>query len=310
MAFTGILKAGLVSLRVLNLEQAVVHYRDRVGLDEVGEFDGGVMLKTFDEFDHHSIYLHEADAPGLDYMCFKAVEEDFIDFVIKETAEKFGFPCKVYEPGELQPGYGRLAMFDIPTGHKIGVYATVEMAEHHPQIFNPQIWEDEPHGMKVTHFDHALLYGPNQAIAVKWFMEVLGFTIAEYVEKPDKSGHLCTWLSAGCKAHDVAILDFDVPGVLHHISFHLPDWNAIGHAADIMGRYGIQLDTNPMRHGITRGQTIYFFDPSGNRNEVFAGGYEYLPDMPVRYWDFDHVGEGIFYYDKALNDRFLNVYTK
>jgi catechol 2,3-dioxygenase len=30
----------------------------------------------------------------------------------------------------------------------------------------------------------------------------------------------------------------------------------------------------PARHGITRGTTIYFFDPAGNRNEVFAGlGY-------------------------------------
>ena len=24
---------------------------------------------------------------------------------------------------------------------------------------------------------------------------------------------------------------------------------------------------------LTRGKTIYFFDPSGNRNEAFAGGY-------------------------------------
>jgi len=27
--------------------------------------------------------------------------------------------------------------------------------------------------------------------------------------------------------------------------------------------------SGPTRHGITRGQTIYFFDPSGNRNESF-----------------------------------------
>jgi hypothetical protein len=35
------------------------------------------------------------------------------------------------------------------------------------------------------------------------------------------------------------------------------------------------------RHGITRGETIYFFDPSGNRNETFAGlSYLAQPDRP------------------------------
>ena len=41
----------------------------------------------------------------------------------------------------------------------------------------------------------------------------------------------------------------------------------VGHAADIIARYNIALDIGSTRHGITRGQTIYFFDPSGNRNE-------------------------------------------
>ena len=35
------------------------------------------------------------------------------------------------------------------------------------------------------------------------------------------------------------------------------------------------------RHGITRGHTIYFFDPVGNRNEVFSGGYHVDPDWEV-----------------------------
>ena len=40
----------------------------------------------------------------------------------------------------------------------------------------------------------------------------------------------------------------------------------------------------PARHGITRGTTIYFFDPSGNRNEVFSGGYLTGPDFPTITW--------------------------
>ena len=69
------------------------------------------------------------------------------------------------------------------------------------------------------------------------------------------------------------------------------------------------VDIGPTRHGITRGQTIYFFDPSGNRNEVFSGGYTYYPDIPTRTWDEKEIGKGIFYYERQLNDAFLSVVT-
>ena len=46
---------------------------------------------------------------------------------------------------------------------------------------------------------------------------------------------------------------------------------AILAAITIVAYNGIQLDVGPTRHGITRGSTIYFFDPLGTRNEVVTG---------------------------------------
>ena len=80
-------------------------------------------------------------------------------------------------------------------------------------------------------------------------------------------------------------------------------------AADIIGKKNVSLDIGPTRHGITRGQTIYFFDPSGNRNEVFSGGYMYNPDMPTIEWTMDELGRAIFYPIRELNERFLTVMT-
>jgi len=71
----------------------------------------------------------------------------------------------------------------------------------------------------------------------------------------------------------------------------------------------VPIDIGPTRHGITRGQTIYAFDPSGNRFETFAQGYETYPDYPVKTWSFEEVGAGIFYHDRVLNERFLSVVT-
>lgn len=307
MAITGILRVGLVQIKVLDFEESLVHYRDRIGLDIVGNIDENrIMLKAYDEFDHHSVVLHRADTAGIDFIAFKADNKETINKIIKDTDEKYNFK---YEIIDDQPGFGEIHTFTVSTGHKIGIYCEVERSENGPMVENPYIWKEEPRGMKPTHFDHALIYGPDQKTTVKWLTEVLGLSIVEILLKEDGKESLCTWLSANNRAHDIAILDFPESNVLHHISFHLGSWEDVGHAADIMARYDISIDAGPMRHGITRGQTIYFFDPSGNRNETYAGGYEYFPDHPIRVWDNEHAGAGIFYYDKSLNDRFLSVYS-
>ncbi len=61
--------------------------------------------------------------------------------------------------------------------------------------------------------------------------------------------------------------------------------------------------------GMRPAATIYYFDPSGNRNEVFAGGYEAYPDRPTVVWTPDQLGKGIFYIDRELNERFTTVLT-
>jgi hypothetical protein len=68
-------------------------------------------------------------------------------------------------------------------------------------------------------------------------------------------------------------------------------------------------DVRSTWNGITRGETIYFFDPAGNRNEVFAGGNEAVPDRPTVTWTVDQLGKGIFYIDRELNERFITVLT-
>lgn len=82
------------------------------------------------------------------------------------------------------------------------------------------------------------------------------------------------------------------------------------YAGDIMAYYDIAFVPNPDPDGFHHaGPQIYFFDPSGNRNEVFAGGSTYYADNPTRTWLTDQLGKGIFYYECELDDAFLSVYT-
>ncbi|HEY0834382.1 MAG TPA: catechol 2,3-dioxygenase [Azospirillum sp.] len=306
MALTGVLRPGFIQVRVLDMAAAETHYIDRVGLNKVGTGpDGRLYLKAWDEFDRHSLILRKADTAGVDMMAFKVASDADLDSFEKRITD-WGIAVDHVAEGE-QPGVGRRIGFTIPSGHRIELYATIELSEKHPPILNPDVWPEEPRGMKANRFDHALLYGPDVDKVLAFFTEVLDFSLAEKVELPD--GLLAIWLTCSNKAHDIAFVKHAEPGKLHHVSFNLDTWMDIGHAADIMTRYGISIDIGPTRHGITRGQTIYFFDPSGNRNEVFAGGYTYYPDNPTRSWDETELGKGIFYYEQQLNERFLTVVT-
>ncbi|HRH87403.1 MAG TPA: VOC family protein, partial [Rubrivivax sp.] len=109
--------------------------------------------------------------------------------------------------------------------------------------------------------------------------------------------------------HDIAFLPGPAAGI-HHASFFLDSWDEVLKAADVMAKKKVRIDVTPTRHGITRGQTIYFFDPSGNRNETFAGlGYLAQPDRPVNTWTEENLWRGIFFHSGEATPSFTDVYT-
>ncbi|MDF1802082.1 catechol 2,3-dioxygenase [Thalassovita sp.] len=306
MSQEGLLRPGIAQIRVLDMEESITHYVDRIGLNFVSkEADGRVYLKGYDEFHRHSIVLREADTAGIDFFAFKADSQDSVD-QYRKRIEEYGLDVDDVPAGE-QPGTGGRIGFTVASGHRIELYADMDLSDDAPETHSPFIWREEPHGMRAQRMDHCLLYGPNIDKVEEFFTTVLDFHLPERVDLPD--GTLAIWMTVSNKAHDIAFVKHDEPGKLHHLAFFLEDWNEIGHAADVMTRYDISRDVGPTRHGITRGQTIYFFDPSGNRNEVFCGGYTAYKDHPVRVWDHNTVGRGIFYYERQLNEAFLSVVT-
>src|SRR5437762_14246839 len=93
MSMTGVLRPGHCSLRVLDLEAAVKHYTEVVGLLETDRDEKGrVYLKAWDEQDHHSIILREADIPGADYIAFRGDNKATPEGLAKAVSD---FGCKV-----------------------------------------------------------------------------------------------------------------------------------------------------------------------------------------------------------------------
>src|SRR5690349_2429060 len=149
MALEGVLRPGYIQIRVTDLDAAVKHYVDRVGLHEVSrETDGRVYLRAWDEFDRHSAVLRPADMPGMDYVGFKVASEPDLD-AFSQRIEARGINVEELREGE-QPGLGRRVSFVVPTGHRVELFAEMALSDDGPMTRNPELWRDEPHGMRVT----------------------------------------------------------------------------------------------------------------------------------------------------------------
>lgn len=306
MAQSPVLRPGHVGLRVLDLEAAVTHYREHLGLLEIEhDTQGRVYLKGWDEQDWFSVVLREADRPGMDYMGFKVIDAAALDALERDLVA-FGCKTERIPAGELNH-CGERVRFAIPTGHQLELYAQKDYMGNGLGRVNPDPWVQGLKGMQAQRFDHCLLYGSDLDGNIRLFTEVLKFDLTEKIV--DGELIVAVFLSCSNKAHDIAFVRHGEDNKFHHASFLLGSWEEVLRAADLIAMHDISLDLGPTRHGITRGRTIYFFDPSGNRNEVFCGDYTWYPDHQPIIWTADQIGRAIFYHDRKLNENFLSVVT-
>jgi len=313
----GVLRIGHVSIRVMDIDAAVKHYEEVLGLKTVlKDSAGNVYLKCWDEWDKYCLILTPSDRAGINHVAYK-VQDDADLEALQARIEAWGVKTDWLEEGAL-PATGRMLQFNLPSGHEMRLYAKKEYVGTDVGTLNPDPWPDDMRGAGVHWLDHLLLMcemnpeaGINRVAENTRFMkECLDFFLTEQVlVGPNGDMQAATWMARTSTPHDIAFVGGPVNG-LHHIAFFLDSWHDVLKAADVMAKKRVKIDVAPTRHGITRGETIYFFDPSGNRNETFAGlGYLAQPDRPVTTWSEDRLGSGIFYHTGEVVASFTDVYT-
>jgi catechol 2,3-dioxygenase len=311
MALTGVLRPGHIQIRVMDLDEGVHHYRDVLGLEETGrDASGRVYLRGWDERDHHSVILRQADRAGMDFFGFKVASVAALN-QLEADVQAWGLKTERMPAGDLLET-GERVRFEIPSGHLIELYAEktfvgCDRGEKDPAPYSKKM----DNGIAPMRLDHALLYGPNVDKVLDLFTHVLGFHLAEYVTLPESDVKGALWLCCSNKAHDIAFVIHPEPGKLHHVSFCMESIDRVFRAADIMSANNIKVDIGPTRHGITRGGTIYAWDPSGNRFETFSGGNISYPDQPAIGWSWEGLGEGggLDVAHRRLHETFLTVVT-
>lgn len=301
----GILRLSHVDIKVPDLDLAAAYYSEVMGLDLTERVDDRIFFKCWDEEDHHSLAVRYDPRVGIDRFAFKVESEDDLDD-FERKVETYGFAVHRVSDGE-EVGQGESIRFETPSGHEMELVYEVEKVGGAVSKLNPRFEPQAFKGIAPPRMDHLLVNAEEVGEAAKFYMEVLGFRLTEQLL--GSNGHpLGVWLERSHTPHDLAVVN-GPNGALHHFAYWLDDWDHVRKAADILAYNAIQIDVGPTRHGVTRGNTIYFFDPMGTRNEVFTGGYRPDPDFPTITWTEDNFGRGLFYYENEVNERFIKVHT-
>ena len=303
----GVLRMGYAHVRVTDLAEAKDHYVNTLGMKVTAEEAGKLYLKCWDEWDHHSIVLEEGGVGAVKFG-FKVESLDDLER-FENQARTFGATCDRMSKGESRE-VGEGIRLVSPAGDTSEIYPDMTFVGNEVGFHNPEAFPRHEVGVAVPGLDHALIVCQDPTLSETFFKEVLDFYPTERVQPTiDSKECMATWLSAGQKVHDIAVLGGPEDGKLHHFAYQLDDWSAVLRAADLFSMDDVSIDIGPTRHGITRGKTIFFFGPSGNRNEVLAGGYHAYKDRPVVVWTPEQLGKGIFYHDRELNEAFTTVVT-
>lgn len=310
MSMRGVLRVGEIAIRVTDMKKSKHHYDHIMGLHEVLEdAEGRVYYKCWDEHDHHSIVLIPSDRPGMDYFAFKVYDDATLDR-LEPKIKAFGLEVKHIAAG-VYPKSGRRLEFVLPSGHTMQLYAHKDQIGNTMGLHNPGVIPDDGvvRGLNINRLDHLLLGGDNLDECVQLFTEVFEFDLSEKLIHHEAKISLAVFLSCSTTPHDIAFVLQPEKNKFHHASFLLESAHDVVKAADRIGKYRVPVDVGPNRHGVTRGSTIYFFDPNGNRNEVFAEGYIHYPDTPTLVWDTTELGAATFSQDFTPRESFLNVLT-
>lgn len=302
----GILRLSHIEVRVPDLELSTAYYTEVVGLLQTAATEDRVYLKGWDEQQHHSLILAYAPTYGVDVVGFKVAEAEDLDH-FQQRIEAAGIATKRLPAGELGPGSGETLRFTAPSGHVTELVHGMQQVGNALPLHNPP---PEPQGLVGMHpprLDHVFLMCEDVEEITAFYTDVLDFRLTEQIVADD--GHqLATFLERTHTAHDVAFIT-GPQGAFHHMAYWVDDWNDLRRAADIAAYHGVRIDAGPTRHGATRGWGLYFFDPAGNRNEVYTGGYWADPDREPITWTEAEMGRAVFYYEGVVDQSFLTVHS-
>ena len=298
------------NVRVMDLQKAITHYTDVVGLRLVESDDRRAYFQADECQDHHCVVTTLSDRAGIEHVGFKVSDpSDLVEAA--EAAAEHGLKVVDVPEGEIA-GQGPGVMITLPSSHNMLLFYHTDKIGYANGMRNPTPGTPKNKiGAKVTHLDHTLLSCENAEPTVDFLTKVFDFNLTEKVVDPG-GNIIAAFMSCTNTMHDLA-LGPGPNGTFHHMAFGMHSRGEVLEGADILKEDDVPaLEYGVSRHGIAGVTTIYFHDPSGNRNEFFNGAYQAAgkPDVvPPVIWDVENFPRGAFYYEAQVPEGFFDAVT-
>lgn len=220
-------------------------YANDWGLAEVAADEGMTWFKTPGHDEHHVVRLHKSDANHVEVIAFAADTRADVD-ALHDKVVAAG--CKViHPPRDLDgPGGGYGVRFFSPDGLPFEISA--EVARSTKRVM--ERWEGLP--VKISHI---VLHSPNHEAAVKFFTDVLGFKVSDWL------GDFMCFLRCNEAHHRIAILPG--PPCLNHVAYDMLTLDDMFRGAHRLKQQGTDIRWGPGRHTAGNNTFSYFVTPGG-----------------------------------------------
>ena len=220
-------------------------YAENWGLVEVAAEDGMAWFKTHGHDEHHVVRLHESGTNCIEVIALAADSREDVDSLHDKVAEA---GCKIiHEPRPIDgPGGGYGFRFFSPDGLPFEISAEVEKLDKRAI----ERWEGMP--VKISHI---VLHSPDHQAAVKFFTDVLGFKVSDWL------GDFMCFLRCNNAHHRIALLPG--PPCLNHVAYDMLGVDGMMRGISRLKQRDIDIRWGPGRHTAGDNTFSYFCTPNG-----------------------------------------------
>lgn len=259
---------GHVELFTPRPEQSLDFFVRVLGMTENGSDGDSVYLRTWDDYEHHSLKLTASITSGVGRTALRAASEEALARRVKAIEER-GLGVG-WTDGDT--GIGPTYRFSDPDGHEMEIYWETEWyepPEHLRPALKNQAQAYPARGVCVRRLDHVNYLAKDAAANGTFICDVLGGRVTEQIML-DNGVVSAQWTHFAQKSYDLVYTNdwTGTNGRLHHIAFATDTREDILRAADIAIDNGVFIETGPHKHAIQQTFFLYVYEPGGNRVEL------------------------------------------
>lgn len=229
-------------VRVASLAEARPRWEHLLGLHGEAAGDQAVVLRcTYEDFALH--LMASTAPPGLDYVCYELAPGLSLEDARRQLTARGAAPADVRVPVR-----GNALEVADPDGNRVRLVAHVRPEDERPAEVRQS---SRIPGWHPRKFGHVNFLTPDVQRQVRWYTEVLGFRVTDWI------GDEGVWLHVNRDHHVLAFLQKGTAHI-HHLAFELVDWGEMRVALDHLAQNNRHIVWGPGRHGMARNLFSYF----------------------------------------------------